>query len=245
MGRLAQTLGLRISDFALANMPNTKESMEPKDWIVIGATIMGPILAVQAQKALETIRERQNRKMNLFTQLMATRAARLSAAHVQALNLIDIVFFGDSIYGFRRRSSKEQAVLDAWKEYHDNLGEGADMPEMQQQAHYSKRNELFLNLVHAMSQDVGFKFDRVQLKRGAYSPMAHEELEEDQRAMRKAMIGALTGGSSLQMNIVGMPVNEAQAESFRLNVERIATALELAAASKAETQLPQSQRSEV
>ena len=208
--------------------------MDTRDWVVIAATILGPILGVQAQKALEAIRERKGRKTRLFTQLMATRAARLSPEHVQALNMIDVVFFGDTIFGFRHRSNAEQAVLDAWKEYHDNLGEGSDMPEMQQQAHYSKRTELFLNLVHAMSQDVGFKFDRVQLKRGAYSPMAHEELEDDQRAMRKALLGALSGSTPLQMNIVGMPINEAQAASFRQNVERIATALEQAVARKPE-----------
>lgn len=203
--------------------------METKDWIVVLATLLGPILAVQAQKAVESFSARKGRKASVFAQLMATRAARLSPEHVQALNMIDIVFYGDKLLGIRRRTKEEQAVLDAWKEYHDNLGEGADLPEVQQQAHYSKRDELFLNLVHAMSQDVGFSFDRVQLKRGAYSPLAHEELEADQQALRKATIGVLTGKAPLNMQVVSMPVNEAVAASYQRNIERIAAALEKAA----------------
>jgi hypothetical protein len=202
--------------------------MDTKDWIIVIATLLGPILAVQAQKAVEAFRERHDRKTRVFAQLMATRAARLSPEHVQALNMIDIVFYGGSFLGFRRRSKQEQAVLDAWKEYHDNLGEGADLPELQQQAHYSKRDELFLNLVHAMSQDVGFSFDRVQLKRGAYTPIAHEELEADQRVLRKATIDALSGKFPLKMDVVGMPVNEQVSQRYQENMERIAVALEKA-----------------
>ena len=138
--------------------------MDYKDWIIVFATLAGPILAVQAQKAVESLRERRARKERVFAQLMATRAARLTPEHVQALNMIDLVFYGGSILGMRRRSKREQAVLDAWKEYHDNLSEGSNWPEPQQQAHYAKREEIFLNLLYALAQDVGFSFDRVQLK---------------------------------------------------------------------------------
>jgi hypothetical protein len=200
--------------------------MDYKDWIIVLATIAGPILAVQAQKAVESLRDRKNRKERVFAQLMATRAARLSPDHVQALNMIDIVFFGSTTFGIRRRSRGEQAVLDAWKEYHDNLGEGAEWPEAQQQAHYAQRGELFLNLLYAVALDVGFSFDRVQLKRGAYSPMAHEELENEERALRKALLRGFSGDAPLKMEVVGIPVDEQAAAAYRNSVERIASALE-------------------
>lgn len=212
--------------------------MDYKDWIIVTATLLGPILAVQAQKAVEAIKDRRERKARVFAQLMATRAARLSPEHVQALNMIDIVFYGESILGFRKRSKEEQAVLDSWKEYHDNLSEGSNMSEPQQQAHYSKRDELFLNLVHAMSQDVGYSFDRVQLKRGAYTPMAHEELESDYRALRKATISALSGEQPIRMEVVAMPFNEKLAAQYQNNMERIANALEKSA-TKAEQSNPE------
>ena len=200
--------------------------MDYKDLIIVLATIAGPILAVQAQKAVEAFRERRGRKERVFAQLMATRAARLSGEHVQALNMIDIVFYGGSILGFRKRSKGEQAVLDAWKEYHDNLGEGRDWLEPKLQAHYAKREELFLNLLFAVAQEVGFSFDRVQLKRGAYSPVAHEELEADQRALQKALLRGFSGESPLKMEVVRIPVDEKAAAEYRGSIERIAVALE-------------------
>lgn len=39
------------------------------------ATLCGPVLAVQAQKLVERIRENQQRKLKLFYTLMATRGA--------------------------------------------------------------------------------------------------------------------------------------------------------------------------
>jgi hypothetical protein len=83
--------------------------LEAKDWLLILATIAGPILAVQAHKWVERLREGRNRKLRLFERLMATRAARLSAEHVQALNMIDLVFYGSCFFDIHRRSKTEQA----------------------------------------------------------------------------------------------------------------------------------------
>src|SRR6478609_140116 len=137
--------------------------MDKIDWVMVFATLLGPILAVQAQKAVEKYRERRMRKERVFERLMATRAARLSPEHVQALNMIDLVFYGGA-----KRSKKEQAVLGAWKEYLDLLSEDfARMTEVQQQAHWSKADDLFVNLLEKMASDLGLAFDRVQLKKGA------------------------------------------------------------------------------
>ena len=206
--------------------------MDTKDWIIVLATIAGPILAVQAQKAVERFRERRDRKERVFAQLMATRAARVSAEHVQTLNMIDIVYYGSSTLGVRRRSKLEQAVIDAWKEYHDNLNAGLGA-EGEGLRHWSiKRDELFINLLHVMSQDVGFSFDRVQLKRGAYSPIAHEEFESEHRALRKAIIGGLSGETPLKMQVVQMPVDQDVAAEYRKNIGRIADALEATSSAK-------------
>ena len=106
------------------------------------------------------------------------------------------------------------------------LVRGADLSEAQQQAHYAKREELFLNLLYAMAQDVGFTFDRVQLKRGAYTPIVHEEIEADQRLLRKALTSTMSCESPISMKVVQMPANPELAEEYRRNIERIADALE-------------------
>lgn len=190
------------------------ESLQIKDWLVVASTVAGPILAVQAQKAVESIRERKKRKTNVFESLMATRAARLSAQHVQALNMIDLVFYGARVLGILRRTTSEQTILDAWKEYHDHLNTQIQEDDLKQWI--AKGEELLINLLYNMANDVGYKFDRVQLKRGSYSPIAHENLELEQSQIRKHMLNFLAGNTPVKMEIVDFPTDE---EAFNAQVE--------------------------
>src|SRR5690348_8507290 len=145
--------------------------MTNAEWAIVGATLMGPVLAVQAQKWIERARERRERKTWVFNTLMATRAARLSNDHVRALNMIDLAFYGRRILGQSRRTRKEQRVIDAWREYFDHLN--SPIPENAPQALQvllNAREELFVNLLSAIAIECAFEFDRVQLKKGMYSP---------------------------------------------------------------------------
>ena len=199
-------------------------NLELKDWAVIGATVLGPILAVQAQKAVESFRQRRHRKTTLFEQLMATRASRLSPEHVRALNMIDLVFYGERTLGFLRRSPKEQRILDAWKEYLDHLNNKA--VEDQLSLWGAQGDELFTNILFAISEDLSYTFDRVQLKRGAYSPIAHGEIEAEQTELRKAALSLVTGQHALKMNVVGLPIDQ---EALRVNkaaIQNVGKALE-------------------
>lgn len=198
--------------------------LELKDWATIVAALLGPVLAVQAQKAVESFREKQRRKAFLFEQLMATRAARLAPEHVRALNMVDLVFYGERILGIQRRSAKEQRVLDAWKEYHDHLNNKVD--DAQISLWVAQGDELFTNLLYAVSQDLGFKFDRVQLKRGAYSPVAHGEIEAEQTELRKAALSLVTGKHALKMNVVAFPVDPEALAVNKAVIQNIGKALE-------------------
>ena len=204
--------------------PKIYFNLELKEWAVIAATLVGPILAVQAQKFLEMIRERRNRKIALFERLMATRAARVSAEHVRALNMIDLVFYGERVFGIQRRSASEQQILDAWREYHDHLNTKADDGQLPLWA--AKGDELFTNLLFAISKDVGYKFDRVQLKRGAYSPVAHEELEAQQAELRHAALSLITGKHALKMNVVGFPIDQEALAANKAAIQNVGKALE-------------------
>jgi hypothetical protein len=86
--------------------------MTSGDWAIVFATLMGPVLAVQAQKWIESLRRTSEAKDLIFKSLMATRGARLSPEHVRALNMIDLTFYGK---GVSRRTKMEQNVLDAWR----------------------------------------------------------------------------------------------------------------------------------
>lgn len=198
--------------------------LELKEWAVISATVLGPILAVQAQKAVEAFREGRLRKTRVFEQLMATRASRVAPEHVRALNMIDLVFYGERILGIPKRSGKEQRVLDSWKEYLDHLNNKD--PEEQIMLWAAKGDELFTNLLYAMAEDIGLKFDRVQLKRGAYSPIAHGELEAEQADLRKATLSLVEGKHALKMNVVGFPFDADAVQANKQAIQNLGNALQ-------------------
>lgn len=157
--------------------------MTSAEWVIAFATLAGPILAVQAQKWLERSRARDDKKGWVFSQLMANRtiSARLSADHVRALNMIDVVFYGRVVKGKSHRTDSEQAVVNAWRSYHDHLSDVVNNgPDANQAVVFAARDELFLNLLEAMAKDLKFDFDRVTLKKGGYTPQAHGDFAATQ-----------------------------------------------------------------
>lgn len=111
-----------------------KINMESKDIIMTMAIILGPILAIQAQKTIEVFQETRKRRMELFRTLMSTRAERLNRNHVQALNMIDIEFYGRLLPFIRTRyqTKKEQAVTHAWKSYNSHLNQKDEYDSLDQ-----------------------------------------------------------------------------------------------------------------
>ena len=161
------------------------EPLEFVTWVVVVATITGPILAVRVQKIIEQSKEHRGRKGWVFTTLMATRGQRVSFDHVKALNMIDLAFYGVRFFGNLRRTKTEQGVIDTWHEYLEHLNDknGQD-PSFNVDSWAATGNELFYNLLYAIAIDTGYKITREQLKAGGYSPIARETLEMDYSAVR-------------------------------------------------------------
>jgi hypothetical protein len=63
--------------------------------LTLSAIFLGPIAAVIITRFIDHRRDKYNRKMEIFRKLMRTRRAKLSADHVEALNLIEIEFYKD------------------------------------------------------------------------------------------------------------------------------------------------------
>lgn len=155
--------------------------------VTITAIVLGPILALWAQRWSERRRESRQRKLWIFRELMATRTMRLSARHVEALNLIDLEFDA---------KGANTKVLDAWKLYLDSLGETPPEGHLRD-AHFQKREDLFVDLMFEMGQSLGFSFNKVAIKRNAYSPIAHGEIEDDIRLIRRGVVELLSGKRGL------------------------------------------------
>jgi len=168
------------------------------DIIMVIAILLAPLLAVQVQKRVEIFRETRQRKLYIFHTLMATRAARVSTEHVQALNMIDIIFYKDK---------SEKPVREAWKKYLDHLN---NPPLAQDQsAHWNeRRDDLFVDLLSKMAESLGYHFDDVHLKKGIYFPQAHSDQELAQIAIRDSLVKVLSGEKAIPMEVVSFPVSD-------------------------------------
>ncbi|VVE46386.1 DUF6680 family protein [Pandoraea soli] len=192
--------------------------LDAKDWVLVGATVAGPILAVQAQKWVERAREGTSRRVLVFTTLMATRQSRISMEHVRALNSIDLAFYGRRVLGITMRRPKSQAVLDAWHDYHAHLSlseERRPKNDAEFRDWTGRGDELFTNLLERLAAATNFKFDRQQLKAGSYSPEAHGTVELEQQAVRKLALDVMSGQKPLAMEVKAWPIDAAAVEQQR------------------------------
>ena len=159
---------------------------------MILATAVSPLIAVQVTRYLDDRNEAQGRKLQVFKTLMATRAYTLTAAHVEALNRIDLEFSS--------KRPAEKAVLDIWQQYLDHLGDKSlEIP-----AWGNKRVDLLVDLLHAMGKALGYDFNKTQIKNGTYSPVAHGRIEAEQESVRQMTLELLEGKRVLPMFVTNL-----------------------------------------
>ena len=165
-------------------------AIELKDWLVIVATLLSPVIAVQVTEFLNRRRQSREEQLRIFRTLMATRASTLDAAHVQALNTIDVVFSG--------RSVKQEAVRRQWKQYLDHLND-TNYPREHWE---TKRKELLVDLLDTMGRHLGFDFDKTHIKTQSYYPKGYGDLEQDQGKLRQALLETFSGKRPLPLWVV-------------------------------------------
>jgi hypothetical protein len=147
--------------------------------ITILAIVAGPILALQVQRWLDAGREAKTRKLWIFRTLMSYRATRIAPAFVQALNLIGLDFDGSN--------KKEKQVLTAWRVLLDHLSDAASIKDD------DKTATLTTDLLIAMGKCVGYEFNPVEIKKGAYHPVGLVNIEEESHAVRRQVLEVLSG----------------------------------------------------
>lgn len=151
--------------------------MTTADWLTIIAIILGPILALFAQRALDSLRETRKRRVGLFFTLLTTRASPLAQAHVQALNSIDVVFIKD----------KDRPIREAWQRVREQMNLDPARPDWSERLH-----DLKCDLLQVMGGALGFDFGVNYLKREGYLPRHYTDLEQDQLIIRERLVKVLT-----------------------------------------------------
>lgn len=177
--------------------------MNASDWLIIAATVSGPILAVQAQKWVERATKSRRRRRWIFETIMANRATRLADDNIKALNLIDMEF--------RQRiipSRKNRAVLAAWRDLFGELTRGLREGETDPvlvNAWLGRCNEFYVKLEGAMATALGFQFTDEELRRGIYYPRGHNEREMAQLAILHNLKRLLAGETAINMKVTEFP----------------------------------------
>jgi len=184
--------------------------MTISDWLVILAIVAAPILAVQIQKRIENYRQKRQRKLEIFKTLMATRGTPIAPTHVQALNMIDIEFYG--------KREEDEKVISAWSLYLDHLyNNPKDVNDPNYKTKYEswteKSKELLTELLFEMGESLNYKFDKVRLKRATYNPEAHATFELETSFIRRKFIDILLGKSTFPVSISKEKTEELEQES--------------------------------
>ncbi len=176
------------------------------DILIIVATLLGPVVAVQVQKYLEWRGASKSRKQAVFEALMTTRNSAMSMEHVRALNMIEISFYGR---GPGRRKRTEDAVLSAWSYYLaflNDVGTRISSASIAEKfitpAEVDRRVDLFVELLSAIASDLNYNFERATFKpTRAYMPQAHGDAEERAEAISAAALDVLTGRAAITTKI--------------------------------------------
>lgn len=141
-------------------------------WAVVLATAAGPITAVVITLTYTYLNEtrgaKYNRRLMVFTTLMATRRNALSPEHVSALNMVEVVFYGKSV------------VLDKWKGYLGHLTDNLPYPNDQNRVKEwsNRKDRLIAALLFEISKVLGFKIPEIEIFHGGYAPQGWADRDD-------------------------------------------------------------------
>jgi hypothetical protein len=164
------------------------------DIATILAIIVGPILAVVIDRVQQRWTGKRSRRLEIFRDLMRTRRARLDAVHVNALNLVDLEFYG------RRK------VMAAYRDYVANLSLPLPRPE-DLDRFLQHRDDLLIALLHVMGRELGYRYDKQDLARLSYGPSAWFNDLNTQRENMALLNEVLRGLRALPITAMQPPGN--------------------------------------
>jgi hypothetical protein len=121
---------------------------------VVFATLAGPVLAVLVTRSIDESRQADERRLEVFRSLMATRRSTLSEDKVKALNLVEIEFYG------------EKAVELTHREVMNHINTPPPLPE----GWNDRQRKLMTKLLSEMAKVLGYELQQLDVLDGGYYP---------------------------------------------------------------------------
>lgn len=179
------------------------------EWITLIAILVGPVFAILVSRRLEHRREQRTRKMDVFRTLMRTRRTPIHSDHVGALNLVEIEFATDTDV-----VKSLKALFAHFGTPHGRRpGEEVDDKMSKDEAYSrddkfharlsSERQALLAKLLHSIAKCLGFKIEQLEIFEGGYSPQGWEDVEREQRFIRRYVVEMALGRRHLPVSILG------------------------------------------
>lgn len=144
--------------------------MDPGGWLfgiaIVVATFLGPLIAVLVTRWIDQTRETKTRKLWVFRSLLANRRATLSKEFVDAMNLVEIEFFGN------------ERVIGLWRRVMDKLHtDVSGFKDDERDRHFEEINDLRAKMMHEIGLSLGYKMEQLDILRGGYFPEGWRSLE--------------------------------------------------------------------
>lgn len=150
------------------------------DWITVAAIVAGPILALASQRALDWLREKKSRRVQLYRTLMSYRTP--ATWLMRALNSIDVVF----------DKKGDKPIRDAWAAViaHATIKIPDDVEGKRR---WNERLfDLRVDLYQLVGDAVGYSHSVDYIKTQMYYPQYHVDAEQEGVQIRKQLAKAIT-----------------------------------------------------
>ena len=155
------------------------------DWLTVLAIFTGPIAALFAQRALDWLREKKERRVNLYRTVMSLRAQWLNPDSVRALNSIDTIF----------DKRRDKPVRDAWAKVIAHVyTEPPDANTRPNEARdwNDRLVDLRVDLYQLLGNAVGYNHTIEYIKTHFYNPNAYANAELENQQIRQQFAKAIT-----------------------------------------------------
>lgn len=162
------------------------------DIATIAAIVLGPLLAVAVDRIQQRWTGKKTRRLEIFRDLMRTRKARLDPVHVNALNLVDLEFYG------------RPRVLSAFRSYIGHLSQPVP-PQEAADPFFDHREELLVTLLFEMGRELGYSYDKRDLEKLAYGPVGWNNDQNMQRQNMVLVNELLAGRRALPITPMSAP----------------------------------------
>lgn len=159
---------------------------------IVIATFLGPILAVFTTRVIDNLRQRKERKMEVFRALMRSRRNCLSPEYVAALNMVELEFAG------------RENVLRPFKTLFDHY-----QAQPQATDWHERLRSLIARLLYAMAKDLGYEMEQLDVMEGGYLPSGWGAIENDRNAILSAMAKVARGEAAIPVVVSPMQQSDA------------------------------------